>query len=116
VNSSEAGRQGEERAKIFLESKGFQILENNYRTKGGEIDLVARDGEEIVFVEVRSRSRQDYGGAMASIDARKRRKIIFAARVWLQTHDWQGACRFDAVALEQGVCEHIPAAFTLDDR
>jgi len=114
VSRAEAGRRAEELAAAFLRAKGLTILERNFRAKVGEIDLVAREGEEVVFVEVRSRSSRDYGGAAASVDAGKRRRLVRAARLWLVARGWEGACRFDVVALDGGRLEHLPAAFTAD--
>ncbi|MBI4372009.1 MAG: YraN family protein [Elusimicrobia bacterium] len=106
-----AGRDAEERAAAYLASRGMAVLERNFRTKAGEIDLVARDGEEVVFVEVRSRAGAGFGGAAASVDRAKRARIARAARRWLAARRWEGPCRFDVVALEAGRLEHIPAAF-----
>jgi putative endonuclease len=111
---AETGRRAEDLAAAFLRAKGLEILERNFRAKVGEIDLVARDGEEVVFVEVRARAARGYGGAAASVDAAKRRKLVRAARLWLSARGWDGACRFDVVTLDADRLEHIPAAFTAD--
>lgn len=111
---AQTGRRAEDLAAAFLAAKGFEIVERNFRAKAGEIDVVARDGDEVVFVEVRARSGRGYGGAAASVDAGKQRRVIRAARVWLAARGWEGACRFDVVALDAGRLEHIPAAFTAD--
>ncbi|MDE2491807.1 MAG: YraN family protein [Elusimicrobia bacterium] len=114
MSRAETGRKAEERAASFLEAKGMTIVERNFRAKTGEIDLVARDGDEMVFVEVRSRASRDFGGAAASVDAGKRRRLVRAARVWLAARGWDGACRFDVVAVDGGTLEHLPAAFEAD--
>jgi len=111
MNRADAGRKGEDLAAAFLRAKGFAILERNFRAKVGEIDLVARDKDEIVFVEVRARASRGFGGAAASVGGPKRRRLIRAAGVWLQARGWDGACRFDVVALDGGRLEHLPAAF-----
>jgi putative endonuclease len=108
---AETGRRAEDLAAAFLGAKGLEILERNFRAKVGEIDLVARDGDEVVFVEVRARSGRGHGGAAASVDASKRRKLVRAARLWLAARDWDGPCRFDVVALDGGELEHIRSAF-----
>jgi putative endonuclease len=108
---AETGRAAEDAAASLLRAQGLTIVERNFRTKLGEIDLVARDKDEIVFVEVRARASAAYGGAAASVGGLKRRKLIRAAQVWLQTRGWNGPCRFDVVALDGGAAEHIPAAF-----
>ena len=113
---AETGRRAEDLAAAFLEAKGLTVVERNFRAKVGEIDVVARDGEEIVFVEVRARATKDFGGAAASVGGAKRRKLIRAARVWLAARGWDGACRFDVVAVDGGRLEHLPAAFDADGR
>ena len=112
----ETGRQAEELAASFLQAKGLSIVEKNFRAKVGEIDIVAKDGEELVFVEVRARASRDFGGAAASVGGAKRRKLIRAARVWLAARGWDGACRFDVVAVDGGNLEHLPAAFDASGR
>jgi len=112
----ETGQKAEELAAAFLKAKGMAVLERNFRAKVGEIDLVAKDGDEIVFVEVRARASKDFGGAAASVDGAKRRKLIRAAALWLQARGWDGACRFDVVALDAGRIEHLPAAFDASGR
>lgn len=93
------GKQAEAIASRFLKEKGLTVLETNYRCRAGEIDLVLRDGDSIVFTEVRLRTNPDFGGAAASIDAAKRRRIVAAARHWLAGKP-PPACRFDVVLLE----------------
>jgi putative endonuclease len=111
VNRLETGQKAEDLAAAFLQAKGLAVLERNFRAKVGEIDLVARDGDEVVFVEVRARATKDFGGAAASVGGAKRRKLIRAASLWLQARGWDGACRFDVVAVDGGRLEHLPAAF-----
>lgn len=110
----ETGARAESLAAAFLQAKGLTVLERNFRAKVGEIDLVARDGDEVAFVEVRARRSRDFGGAAASIDLAKRRKLVRAAKVWLAARGWDGPCRFDAVVVEGGRLEHLPAAFEAD--
>ena len=116
MSRAETGRAAEEAAAELLLAKGLSILEKNFRAKVGEIDLIARDRDEVVFVEVRARTSASYGGAAASVGGAKRRKLIRAARVWLQARAWTGPCRFDVVALDAGRAEHIPAAFDANGR
>src|SRR5215210_249604 len=84
----------------FLERQGLRVLERNYRCRLGEIDLVARDGDTTVFVEVRSRASGAFGGAAASITAKKRTKLLRAARFYLSGLRATPACRFDALLFE----------------
>lgn len=92
------GTQAEAIAEKFLVKQGLRIVQRNFRVKGGEIDLICSDGREIVFVEVRLRSNTEFGGAGASVTAHKQRRIILAARHWLQANG-DCACRFDCVLL-----------------
>jgi putative endonuclease len=80
----EHGRQAEALACEFLLSRGLELVERNYRRRLGELDLVLRDAGTLVIVEVRTRTRTDYGGAAASIDGWKRRRIVRAAQQLLQ--------------------------------
>lgn len=110
----ESGQEAERLAAAFLQAKGMTVLERNFRAKVGEIDLVAKDKDEVVFVEVRARASKDFGGAAASVVPAKRRKLIKAASLWLQARGWEGPCRFDVVAVDAGRLEHLPAAFDAD--
>lgn len=93
------GERGEALAAEFLRREGLVITARNYSCRFGEIDLIARDGNTIVFVEVRSRAGNAFGGAAASITARKREKLLKAARHYLATLQPTPPCRFDAVLL-----------------
>ncbi|MFI5349702.1 MAG: YraN family protein [Elusimicrobiota bacterium] len=107
----ETGKKAEDLAAAYLQTKGLTIIEKNFLARVGEIDIVAKDGDEVVFVEVRARASREYGGAAASVGGAKRRKLIKAAQLWLQARNWDGACRFDVVAVDAGRLEHIPSAF-----
>jgi putative endonuclease len=94
------GAAAEALAADFLEAQGLAIVAQNYRCRGGEIDLIARDGETLIFVEVRLRSDASYGGAAESITAAKRRRIAFAAAQYLGRLGREPPCRFDAILLD----------------
>ena len=94
------GAEAEAMAAAFLEQRGLRVLERNYRCRLGEIDLVARDGDTTVFVEVRQRASNAFGGAAASITAKKRMRIVRAARFYLSRLEATPACRFDALLVE----------------
>ena len=111
MKRADIGRAAEDAAAELLQAKGFSVVERNFRVKAGEIDLVARDRDEIVFVEVRARRSSDFGGAAASVGSAKRAKLVRAAGVWLQARGWTGPCRFDVVAGDAGRAEHNAAAF-----
>jgi putative endonuclease len=90
------GRQAEDLAAACLERHGLKIVARNYRCRFGEIDLVAQDGATLVFMEVRLRTRTDFGTAAESIGAAKRRRLVAAARHYLARTGAERACRFDA--------------------
>ncbi len=91
------GKNAEDLAAAFLQQQGLELLERNYRCRFGEIDLIARDGKTLVFVEVRMRTSASFGGAAASITAAKRGKLTRAARHYLAGTARTPACRFDAL-------------------
>lgn len=94
------GAAAEARALEYLQDQGLRLVARNWRCRSGELDLIMRDGESLVFVEVRYRRRRDYGGALASIDRRKRQRLLRAARTYLQVNRASDRpCRFDVVAL-----------------
>ncbi len=93
------GEQAEALAAEFLRSRGLTVTDRNYRCRFGEIDLIARDGKTIVFVEVRSRTSAAYGGAAASINSAKRDRLLKTARHYLAAIHPLPPCRFDAVLL-----------------
>jgi putative endonuclease len=104
------GARAEEQAARFLAGRGLIILARNYRCRGGEIDLVCRDGATLVFVEVRLRTNRDFGGAAASITPAKQRRIVLAASHYLAGKPLP-ACRFDAVLLDGAGIDWIRNAF-----
>ncbi|MGZ5036409.1 MAG: YraN family protein [Usitatibacter sp.] len=106
-----AGGAAEESAARFLERNGLVIVARNYRTRQGEIDLVAREGATLVFVEVRMRSCERFGGGAESIGWRKRSRIEAAARQYLSRLPREPACRFDVVTLDGGIPVWIRGAF-----
>ena len=96
------GRHGEQMAREWLEREGFVIEASNVRFRVGEIDLVAREGTTLCFIEVRARTSFAYGGALASIDDRKRRRLVRAAQVYLNGRGVQPeSARFDVVAIDR---------------
>ena len=97
-----AGDRAEALAIRLIGQAGLQVLERNYRVRGGEIDCIALDGETLVFVEVRYRKNSRFGGAAGSIDVRKQQRIIHAAQIYLMKHPRQAnrPCRFDCILLD----------------
>ncbi len=107
------GQAAEQLAAAYLQRQGLTLIERNYRSRFGEIDLIMRDGKEVVFVEVRLRSNGMFGGAGASITAAKQQKLVRTAEDYLARHG-ASACRFDAVlmaALDDRQLEWIRNAF-----
>ena len=94
------GAQAENLAAQFLQQRGLKLLQQNYRCRFGEIDLILQDGDALVFAEVRLRSRCDFGGAAASINAVKQAKLVRAAQYYLAALPHIPPCRFDAVLLQ----------------
>jgi len=93
------GALAEQAAAEFLTERGLRLLERNYRCCFGEIDLVMSDGMTLVFVEVRYRRNQSFGGAAESITVAKREKLLRTARHYMAARKGFPACRFDAVLL-----------------
>lgn len=109
------GREAERQAADFLRRHGYAIYEHNYRWRGGEIDLIARDGDCLVFVEVKARSSGAFGSPEESITAAKREKLIRTARRYLVEHPTELDVRFDVVALSGGHARLYQNAFSLDE-
>lgn len=101
-NTRDVGRDREEDALAYLVDHGLQTVRRNFSCRGGEIDLIMRDRDCLVFVEVRYRRSGAFGGALASVDARKRRRLLLAAQHYIASSGWRGPCRFDVVAYEGG--------------
>ena len=100
-STRERGRAGEDRAVAFLRERGLTILERNVTHAGAELDVIAREGDTIVFVEVRMRTRDDRGHPFETIDARKQARVRKGATGWLVARGlWERVfVRFDAVAV-----------------
>jgi putative endonuclease len=95
------GKAGEEAAVQYLCKHGYQILERNYRCRFGEIDLIARDGRTLAFIEVKTRRSQSYGPAAAAVTLKKQRHLIKASQVYLiERKKPEEFCRFDVVTVE----------------
>ncbi|WP_305041609.1 YraN family protein [Geoalkalibacter sp.] len=112
------GRWGEEAASAFLQERGFQVVARNLRTPLGEIDLIVRQGRDLVFVEVKTRRTARFGAPQDAVTVRKQRQIIRAAQWYLGSGRHGGLQpRFDVVAVLASAAgpriEHIANAFTL---
>jgi len=98
--NSAKGRTGEELAAFFLEQRGYSVVQKNVRRPGGEIDLVCKDGETIVFIEVKLRTTTAFGRALTAVNARKRATLRRLAADYLQFVAPGANARFDVVAVD----------------
>ena len=118
---SSLGKLGEDIACRELRRRGYVILSRRYRTRHGEIDIVVRDGDVLVFVEVKARSHERFGGPLAAVTAAKQRRLALKALDYLVRSQISGvACRFDVVAVTIGGArsrvEHLTDAFAVRQR
>lgn len=115
------GQESEMRAEQFLLAIGYRILDRNVRTPLGELDLVAEDQGVVVFVEVKGRATEAFGGALLAVDHRKRVKLTKLATQYLAQRHWSDkACRFDVVLVQgkssdQGGIVHLQNAFDVGE-
>ena len=112
------GLKGEQAAKRFLKKKGYKILQTNFQCRFGELDIIAKDKECLVFCEVKTRSHGMIALPQESVTYAKQQKMIKTARFWLQAHEMDCPMRFDVLAVtadEKGklTVEHLENAFTL---
>lgn len=94
------GEAAESYAAGLLEAAGLVLQARRYRVRGGEIDLIARDGTELVFVEVKARRGDAFGQAAESVGRQKQRRLLVAARRYLSESGFRGPCRFDVITVE----------------
>jgi putative endonuclease len=114
------GEDYERQAAHWLQDRGMQLLARNFRAKTGEIDIIMRHGEHLVFLEVRARSNRAFNTAAGSVDRRKQQRIVRTAQLFLQRHPELAGlpCRFDVIAFEPRQSggnldiRWIPGAFT----
>ena len=115
VAAFQSGISAESKAAAYLLVKGYRILARRYRSAAGEIDIVARRRNALVFIEVKTRA--SYEEAVEAVTPQQRRRIVGAAECWLQARpqDGEGDVRFDVVIITPGkLPQHIPAAFDAD--
>lgn len=104
-NQAFQGHKAEQLAADYLQQHGLTLLQSNYRTKAGEIDLVMRGEGVLVFVEVRHRNRSDWAHAAESVTFAKQQKVIKAAKMYCLQRRYNGRCRFDVVAIDGPLAE-----------
>lgn len=118
--SQQAGDEAEQQAERYMQKQGARVLARQLRARGGEIDLVLWHDGQLVFLEVRQRRNDRFGGALASVNRDKQRRLILAARHWLPVLSrryFQGrlpSCRFDVIALEDQALQWVRNAFQAD--
>ena len=110
------GKTGEDLAVEELERRGYAIVDRRWRTRAGEIDIIARDGDTLVFVEVKARDGHEFGDGAESVTMRKRQTIVRLAKHYVQDARWgDRPCRFDVVTIHldsgQPVVTVYPNAF-----
>lgn len=116
MNNRKTSIEGENLAVQVLEGEGYKILERNFRTRAGEIDIVAKDGRIYVFVEVRARANADFGHPGETVTPAKMYKLAGAAKQWLAAHGISNKpCRFDVVTVLNGRAQLIKGAFDMGD-
>ena len=103
---NQLGQEAEDLALGYLQQQGLTLIERNYRSRYGEIDLIMRDQQHIVFVEVRFRSSQRYGGAVSSVDIHKQRKLIKCAQQYIANTSSRLGFRFDVLAISPSSQQH----------
>lgn len=110
MNIFHIGLAGEIKAARHLKKLGFRILQKNYRTPHGEIDLIAMDGDTLVFVEVKNRPAGKMGDGISAVDGQKRKHLRYAAKCYLAAHP-AAAARFDCVEITSSGLRHVSNAF-----
>lgn len=110
------GQVGEDIACDYLREQGYLIIDRNWRCRFGEIDIIARDGPDLAFVEVKNRSRPGYGGPIGALTRQKKDRIITAARMYLSQTESDLPVRFDLVAIQGHAITLLRGAFELEDR
>ncbi|MCK8816549.1 YraN family protein [Natroniella sulfidigena] len=99
MNTRKQGANGEKIAKKFLEKRDYRILEENFWTRYGEVDLIAQEGDYLVFVEVKSATTRSFASPLEKIDYKKRQHLIRVARYYLSLQQREVDFRFDVVAI-----------------
>ncbi|MEF3255700.1 MAG: YraN family protein [Deferribacterales bacterium] len=108
------GKIGEDEASEFLKKKGFSILEKNFRSRFGEIDIICKKGDLIVFVEVKMRNSNFYGTGFEAITSSKKNKLIKTAEYFILKYKKDCLYRFDVISIDNGNIVHIENAFQIE--
>ena len=114
-NSQNLGKEGEKEAVNFLEKQGYLILETNWRYRKLEVDIIAKKQEELVIIEVKTRSTDEFGEPEVFVSKKKQKNLIKAANEYINHIDFHGETRFDIISIVQNnenlVVKHIESAF-----
>ena len=114
IQRQQIGKKGEQRAVAYLKKNGYRILELNYRTRLGEIDIIAKDGKTIAFIEVKARRSSQFGNPKWAITPKKQRHMSMVALYYLKaTRQNQEKARFDVVTIQSEKIEIVKNAFEL---
>ncbi|MFP5080538.1 YraN family protein [Pedobacter sp. JCM 36344] len=116
ASHNDLGKRGEELAKEYLENKGYQILKMNWRHKRAEIDLIAKQKDTLVFIEVKTRSSTNFGQPEEFVDWKKEKQFEFASLFFIEQSNHEGEIRFDIIAItfenkNNYIVNHIEDAF-----
>ena len=111
MKAQETGWLGETRAALYLRMHGMKLIARRFRAAHGEIDLIARDGGTLVFVEVKTRPNGRLDDGLRAVNADKRKHIRWAARVYLNGNSWTGPVRFDVIEISAAGLRHVKNAF-----
>jgi len=113
------GTEAERQAVTWLKRQGYRVIATNVTNAGGEIDVVATDGDTLCFVEIKARSSGRFGPAVLAVDREKRRRLARAASAYLARKPWDGPCRFDVLGMDlvDGAFEYtlLRDAFQVED-
>ncbi len=116
LESQNFGKLGEKEAELYLKEKGFEIVERNWRFKKLEVDLIAKDNKELVFIEVKARGTDYFGDPESFVSKKKQKNLIAAANNYIAETNFNGETRFDVVAILQNndkiLVNHIQNAFS----
>lgn len=114
-NTKNIGNSGENISEVYLKKLGYKILERNFYIGGGELDIIALDGDTLVFVEVKTRNSFSFGSPLESITKHKIDKIIFCAKLYISSKKLHNMpVRFDVISIAGQEIEHIKDAFWLN--
>lgn len=111
VNTVKSGNLGEDAAVCYLKRRRYKILDRNFRSRYGEIDIICEKSGTLVFVEVKKRANAVFGGGAAAVNKAKQEKIIKTAQIYLAGMDAEREMRFDVIEITDGEINHIENAF-----